>query len=87
MKKRIAGIMAVFAVIGILGGCQKAAGQDHVKSNLVIRLAHQPGHTQPLIARDQGFFEEEFSLKTDMEHIWHILDESFDPLVVPAESL
>ena len=61
MKKRIAGIMAVFAVIGILGGCQKAAGQDHVKSNLVIRLAHQPGHTQPLIARDQGFFEEEFA--------------------------
>ena len=61
MKKRIAGIMAVFAVIGILGGCQKAAGQDHVKSNLVIRLAHQPGHTQPLIARDQGLFEEEFA--------------------------
>lgn len=61
MKKRTAGIMAVFAVIGILGGCQKAAGQDHVKSNLVIRLAHQPGHTQPLIARDQGFFEEEFA--------------------------
>ncbi|WP_333651903.1 ABC transporter substrate-binding protein [Lacrimispora sp.] len=61
MKKIIAGIMAVFAVIGILGGCQKAAGQDHVKSDLVIRLAHQPGHTQPLIAGDQGFFEEEFA--------------------------
>ncbi len=60
MKKRIAGIMAVFAVVGILGGCQKAAVQDNIKSNLVIRLAHQPGHTQPLIAREKGFFEEEF---------------------------
>jgi sulfonate transport system substrate-binding protein len=30
-------------------------------NGLVIHLAHQPGHAQPLIAQELGFFEEEFA--------------------------
>lgn len=61
MKKKIVAVMAAAAVIGILGGCQKTDRQENAQNNLVIRLAHQPGHAQPLIAQEEGFFEEEFA--------------------------
>lgn len=38
---------------------QQEDEQDY--SGLVIRLAYQPGHSQPLVASELGLFEEEFS--------------------------
>lgn len=38
---------------------QPESEQDY--NGLVIRVAYQPGHSQPLVALDQGYFEEEFS--------------------------
>ncbi len=68
IRKRISTIAIMAMVIALTAGCQKKAESsitgnataDAGKEKVVIRVAHQPGHAQPIIADKQGFFKEEF---------------------------
>lgn len=72
--KRIGALVMVAMLMSLTIGCQKKAesrientGTDSHKEKIVIRVAHQPGHAQPIIANQKGFFKEEFGEDVEIQ--------------------
>lgn len=73
--KRITGITMMAIVIALTAGCQKKVESratetpkaEASKEKVVIRVAYQPGHAQPIIADKKGFFKEEFGDDVDVQ--------------------
>lgn len=72
--KRIGTLVMAVMLMSLTIGCQKKVesrientGTDSHKEKIVIRVAHQPGHTQPIIADQKGFFKEEFGEEVEVQ--------------------
>ncbi|KMT21156.1 ABC transporter substrate-binding protein [Clostridium cylindrosporum] len=67
MKKKLLKFITITTLLSVgLVGCgkeEKASptnANTTTKKNLVVRIGHQPGHLQPILAEKFGYFKEEF---------------------------
>lgn len=72
--KRIGTLVMGVMLMSLTIGCQKKVesrientGTDSHKEKIIIRVAYQPGHSQPIIADQQGFFKEEFGEEVEVQ--------------------